>query len=110
MRAMTDKEVRETLIELLTDYPTIPIFSVVDEEVVTGEYTTYLAQIFRVHKTEYVYLGDRFYCDIDEAVEDWINDNYMDFPEDTSEEFLDTEAHKVIDPLVEECILIHVSV
>jgi hypothetical protein len=106
---MTDKEVRGKLIQLLTDNPDLPIFATVEEEVVTGEYTTYLANIYSVYKTEYVYIGDRFYDDVDEAVESWIDDNYMDFPEDTPEEILDREAHKVIDPLVGECIILHIS-
>ena len=105
----TNKELRTELLQLLTEYPDLPVFCTVDEEVVTGDFTTYLADIYSVYKTEYVQLGDKFYQDADEAEDAWVDDNFMDFPEDTSEEVLYAKAHEVVAPMVKECIIIHIS-
>ena len=104
----TDKQNREALLKLLLENPDIPVRVIVDEEVVTGEYSTYLADVFDVCKKSYTYYSDRFYDDEDELFDDWFY-NVAGADEASAEE-LRPKFEEELKGKWEEAIFIHASV
>lgn len=101
--------ITEKLISLCKEHPGVPLLCSVDEEVVTGEYVSYLAQVHDVYYTEYAIYGDRCYTDREELIDDWIYNNCQDYPEDASDEFMESEAKKDTEDLWSEAIVLVVS-
>ena len=104
----TDKQNRDALLKLLLENPDIPVRVVVDEEVVTGEYSTYLAEVFDVYKKRYTYYSDRFYDDEDELFDDWFY--YAAGADEVTEEELRPQFEEEFKGKWEEAIFIHASV
>jgi hypothetical protein len=108
MLCKTDKQNRDALLKLLLENPNIPVRVIVDEEVVTGEYSTYLAYVFDVCKKRYTYYSDRFYDDEDELFDDWFYT--VAGADDATEEELRPKFEEEFRGKWEEAIFIHASV
>lgn len=104
---MTDKEIRGTLIELLQKYPDAPIRAVVDEEIVTGEYSSYIASIYDVYVNRYVHYKDTFYNDENELFAEWFFDVYEESGTPTDEVL--NRFKEEFDNKWEEAIFIHAT-
>lgn len=104
---MTDKEIRNTLIELLQKYPDASIRVVVDEEVVTGEYSTYMVDIFSIYYNTFVFYNDKYYDDVGELYDDWEYYTFGDSDIPENEKKLKFEEE--FDNKWEEAIFIHAT-
>ena len=104
---MSPDQVRETLLSLMKEYPNAPIRSIVDEEVVTGEYSTYMADIFSVYYDTFVFYNDRYYDDVGELYDDW--EYYTFGDKDIPENEKRLQFNEEFDDRWEEAIIIHVS-
>lgn len=105
---MTNDEIRNRLIELMQKYPDAPIIGSVEEEIVTGDYSCYLASVSRVDYVEYAIWQDRYYDDEEELLDDWVDQNYEDF-EELSDAELREVAKEDTEKLWEKAIMVHMT-
>ena len=104
---MSPGQVRETLLSLIKEHPNAPIRAIVDEEVVTGEYSTYMAEIFSVYYDTFVFYNDRYYDEVGELYDDWEYNTFGE--EDIPENEKRMKFHEEFEDRWEEAIIIHVS-
>ena len=104
---MNQTQIKEALISLMSEHPNAPIRAIVDEEVVTGEYSTYMADIFSAHYDTFVFYNDRYYDDVGELYDDW---EYVTFgEEDIPENEKRLRFKEEFEDKWEEAIIIHVA-
>lgn len=105
---MNKNNVYTELASLIKENPNLPVRFSVDEEIVTGEYSTYLADVHSVAKISYAIYGDKFYTDEDSLLDDWIYVNADDLsPGLTMDEAVNI-AREATKNLWDECIMVHI--
>ena len=107
--SMSDEQVRETLLKLIAENPKVPIRAIVDEEVVSGEYSTYMAYVWSVYKDRMCYYNDRYYDDEEALFDDWVENTY-DFTVPIDEVDARIKFNGEFEDKWEDLIIVHVSV
>ena len=98
MNLVKQKENVSKLLELIKEYPDYEIVPMVDRDCVFDDSFGYwMGNWGSAEVTKYWISDERVYQynDFDELVEEWIDNNYEDFPE-TSDDELEEMAKKVV--------------